>query len=210
MRFLLTAFEPFDGTGLNSSIAACRAFLERWGSEFDLRFAVLPVQYGPDAAAVERALAEEPVDVILHTGQATGASVVRVERIAVNVRYGSDSMDRAMPEWSHPQQEIDPGAPRAYFSTLPVEQVAAAIRASGVPAAVSNHAGIYLCNHALYQSLRRSELRQCGTRAGFLHLPCLPEQATEQPSMPAGTLAQAIYAAVGCIQQHGPEAPGNS
>lgn len=209
MRFLLTAFEPFDGTGLNSSLAACRAFFERWGSEFDLRFAVLPVQYGPDVAAVEWALAEEPVDVILHTGQATGASVVRVERVAVNVRYGSDSMDRAMPEWAHPQQEIDPGAPPAYFTTLPVEQVAAAIRASGVPAAVSNHAGIYLCNHALYQSLRRAELRQCGTRAGFLHLPCLPEQSTGQPSMPAGTLAHAIYVAICCIQQNVPGSAGH-
>lgn len=209
MRFLLTAFEPFDGTGLNSSLAACRAFLERWGSEFDLRFAVLPVQYGPDVAAVERALAEEPVDVILHTGQATGAGVVRVERIAVNVRYGSEAVDRAMPEWAYPQQEIEPNAPPAYSSTLPVEEIAAAIRAGGVPAAVSNHAGIYLCNHALYQSLRRAELQRCGTRAGFLHLPCLPEQDEEQPSMPAGTLAQAIYVAVRCIQQNVPESSGN-
>ena len=201
MRFLLTAFEPFDGTGLNSSLAGCRAFIDRWGDQFDLRFVVLPVQYGPDAAAVERALAEEPVDVLLHTGQATGASVIRVERIAVNVRYGAHEFDRTLPEWEHPQQEIDPGGAPAYLSTLPVEQIAARIRESGVPAAVSNHAGIYLCNHALYLSLRRAALEKRGVRAGFLHVPCLPEQAEQLPSMSVDRIAMALFAALQCIQR---------
>jgi pyroglutamyl-peptidase len=201
MRFLLTAFEPFDGTGLNSSLAGCHAFLERWGSEFDLRFTVLPVQYGPDVEAVERALMETPADVILHTGQATGAGAIRVERLAVNVRYGPDAYDRALPEWAIPQQEIEPGAPAAYCSTLPVDRIAEAIRADGVPAAVSNHAGIYLCNHALYHSLRRAELRQSGEKAGFLHVPCLPQQAGKVPSLAAEDVAQALYATLRCLVQ---------
>lgn len=194
MRFLLTAFEPFDGTGLNSSLAGCQAFLERWDGEFDLRFAVLPVRYGPDVEAVERALAEAPADVILHTGQATGSGHIRVERLAVNVRFGTDHLDRSAPEWAQPQFEIDPAGPAGLFSTLPVDRIAEAIRAAGIPAAVSNHAGIYLCNHALYQSLRRAERRQPPTRVGFLHLPCLPEQSAELPSLPAEETARAIYA----------------
>jgi len=199
MRFLLTAFEPFDGTGLNSSLAGCHAFLQQWGSEFDVRLAVLPVRYGRDVEAVDRALQDGPVDVILHTGQATGASVIRVERLAVNVRYSGDAYDRTLPEWSIPQQQIEAGGPPAYLSTLPVEQVATNIRELGVPATVSNHAGIYLCNHALYQSLRRAELTKSGVRAGFLHVPCLPEQAGELPSMSVADIATALRAAFHCL-----------
>src|SRR4051794_17233341 len=91
MRILLTAFEPFDGTGLNASLEGCRLFLARWAAEFDLRFAVLPVAYGRDVEALERALAEGRADVLLHTGQAAAPrgypAAIRVERIAVNVRY---------------------------------------------------------------------------------------------------------------------------
>ena len=196
MRILLTAFEPFDGSGLNSSLAGCRLFLERWSAAFDLRFLVLPVEYGPDVHAVDAALAEYAPDLVLHTGQATGAALVRVERIAVNVRYTDGNFAPARPAADYPQQLIEPDGPAALFSTLDVERLAASMRAAGVPAAVSNHAGIYLCNHALYCSLRRAEQRGTIESVGFLHLPALPEQAPEGPSMPAEQTAIAIHAAL--------------
>jgi pyroglutamyl-peptidase len=191
MRVLLTAFEPFDGTGLNSSLEGCRAFLERWGGEFDIRFVVLPVEYGADVAATRRALAEGPVDLLLHTGQAGGPPEIRVERLAVNVRYA----DHRRQARERPQERIEPDGPAALFSTLAVDEVAAAIRAGGVPAVVSNHAGIYLCNHTLYRSLLRAETGAMEMRVGFLHVPCLPEQAGE-PSMTADQVARALRAAL--------------
>src|SRR5438067_1585814 len=155
MRFLLTAFDPFDGTGLNASLEGCRLFLEQWAADFDLRFALLPTAYGQDLAALERALAEGPADVLLHTGQAAGSAAIRVERIAVNVRYAG--LEEGLPAGDQPQELIEAGGPAALFSTLPIETIAAAIREAGIPAMVSNHAGIYLCNHILYHSLRRAE-----------------------------------------------------
>jgi pyroglutamyl-peptidase len=199
MRLLLTAFEPFDGSGLNSSLAGCRRFLEQDLGALEVRFAVLPVRYGPDVEAVDAALAEYHPEVVLHTGQATGAAVVRVERRAVNVRYGGNELSLGRATADHPEELIAPNGPAALFSTLDVERVAAAIRAAGVPAVVSNHAGIYLCNHALYQSLWRAERARTGVRVGFLHLPALPEQVTGEVSMPAEQLAAAIDAAVRSI-----------
>ncbi len=206
MRVLLTAFEPFDGTGLNASLEGCRLFLERWGAEFDLRFAVLPVEYGPDVAAVEAALAAvapgapDGPEVILHTGQATGAGEVRVERIAVNVRYGEDGKDSQ--EW------IDPAGEIAYVSTLPVDALAAAVRAEGIPCVVSNHAGIYLCNHALYHSLRRVTAAGSRTRVGFLHVPCLPAQVEQVEErgrcLEVEETARAIYAVLRFLQRESP------
>ena len=194
MRFLLTAFEPFDGTGLNSSHAGCRAFLERWGAEFDLRYALLPVEYGRDLEVLEQARAEGAVDLILHTGQASAAREVHVERVALNVRYGS-----SVPGEAVDHRAVEPEGPAALFSPLPVDDVAAAIRAEGLPAVVSNHAGIYLCNHVLYGSLLRAE-RRGGPPAGFLHVPRLPEQSPGNGAgMTAEATARAIRAALRCL-----------
>jgi len=192
MRILLTAFEPFDGTGLNASLEGCRYLLQHLAPTADLRFAVLPVDYGPDTEAVDRALAEAPADVLLHTGQAHGADRMRIERLAVNVRYaeGSDT------PCGKPQCLIDPEGPPALFSTVPVDEMAAAMAEEGVPAAVSNHAGIYLCNHVLYQSLRRHG----SVRVGFVHVPRLPEQvAPGEPSLTAEQIGRGLQAAVECL-----------
>jgi pyroglutamyl-peptidase len=187
VRFLLTAFEPFDGTGLNAGLEGCRAFLDRCGSALDLRFAVLPVEYGRDTDAVERALGEGPVDVLLHTGQASHFPQVRVERVAVNLRY-PDGAVRA-----HLRQPIEKGGPERLLSTLPVDGIAGAIQAEGIPAVVSDNAGIYLCNHVFYQSLRREERVPTGARVSFLHVPGLPQQVGEA-GMEAKTIARAIHA----------------
>lgn len=194
MRCLLTAFEPFDGTGRNSSLEACRLFLERHAGS-DVGFAVLPVEYGPDVQAVERAISRDPVGLVLHTGQATDAEWVRVERLAVNVRFA----EAAPQPWGRPEQRIEADGPAAVFSPLPVDEIAAAIRAAGVPGAVSSFAGIYMCNHVLYHSLRRAE--RGGPPAGFLHIPRLPEQSGEgRPSLPVEQSARAIAAALACLK----------
>src|SRR4051812_33521634 len=84
---LLTAFEPFDGTGVNASEEAVRAFVEGGGGEVAVR--ILPVRYGADVVAVQAAVRELGPRVILHTGQ-TGGARVAVERLAVNVRTVPD------------------------------------------------------------------------------------------------------------------------
>ena len=203
MRCLLTAFEPFDGTPWNASLEGCRAFLAARAqgagpADLDLQFEVLPVEYGADTAAVERALTHfvqegGPPDVVLHTGQAAGTREVRVERLAVNVRYAEDGPNRAL----FPHSRAEEAGPAALFATLPVEETTAAILAAGVPAVVSNHAGIYLCNHVLYHSLRRAERdgMAAGRWIGFLHVPALPQQAAPgEPFLSAEEIGRAIAA----------------
>lgn len=172
MRVLLTAFEPFDGTGLNSSLEGCRRFMERWEREFLVRFVVLPVEYGPDVERVEAALAEWPAEVVLHTGQACGAAALRLERYGRNRRYRTgpgDPPDARMP--------ILPAGPEALSSTLPVDSLAQRLSENGLPAVVTEDAGVYLCNHALYRSLLRERESERPRGVGFLHVPSLPEQA---------------------------------
>jgi pyroglutamyl-peptidase len=177
VRVLLTAFEPFDGGVVNSSLEACRQVLAGLDSRGlpgvrEVRLAVLPVEYGHDSEAMEVALAGFTPDLLLHTGQSSGAAELRLERLAVNVRYREHGIGRKR----HEQQPIVADGPAAL----------------ACPLTVSNHAGIYLCNHVLYCSLLR--FQQLATApAAFLHLPLLPEQAGEgQPALPLETLARGV------------------
>src|SRR5207247_7705475 len=121
---------------------------------------------------------------IVHLGLAAGRARVAVERVAVNV------MDYELPDVVGYQAAGEPcvaGGPAAYFSTLPVRAIAAALVAESIPGYVSSTAGTYLCNQTLYGTLHRLAARGDRTPAGFLHFPLLPSMVAaiglEQPSM---------------------------
>jgi pyroglutamyl-peptidase len=85
-------------------------------------------------------------------------------------------------------------APAAYFSTLPIKAIVRQLRAAGVPASVSNSAGTFVCNHVFYALMHRLATRPelASARGGFVHLPCLPEQASRLPGTPSMALATQV------------------
>lgn len=95
---------------------------------------------------------------------------------------------------------IVPGAPAAYFATLPVHEMYAALRAAGIPAELSRDAGVYLCNQVSYVLLHAAATDPLNCRAGFVHLPLLPEQAAAMrppaPSMSLETMCRAVRIAI--------------
>jgi len=97
-------------------------------------------------------------------------------------------------------QPVVAGAPAAYFSTLPIKAMVRDLRAAGIPAAVSNSAGTFVCNHLFFGLMHRAATRPVpGMRAGFIHVPYLPEQAARlpgQPSMALATLVAGLRVAV--------------
>ena len=78
---------------------------------------------------------------------------------------------------------------------VPVKDMVRAIQEAGVPSELSNSAGTYVCNHLLYCVLHHAGP---GVRAGFIHVPCIPEQTegTDRPSLPLAQLVTALEAAV--------------
>ena len=96
------------------------------------------------------------------------------------------------------------GAPAAYFARWPVADVARHIVEAGVPAAVSNTAGTYICNEVTYAVLHYLATSPRWSRreptAGFLHLPYLPAQAAPKregtPSMSLETQLRGVGAAI--------------
>ena len=198
MKLLLTAFEPFGGEAVNPAEEAMGRMPDRVGDVEIVKLAV-PVTFAGCLAPVAEAIEREAPDAVLCLGQAGGRAAITPERVAVNVD------DARIPD-NAGEQPVDrpavPGGPAAYFATLPVKAMAEAIRAAGVAAEVSNTAGTFVCNHLMYAVLHLLAERYPGVRAGFMHVPFVPEQTGDkpgQPSMPLADMVRGLTAAVGAI-----------
>lgn len=190
-RLLITGFDPFNGNFINPSWQAVSALPATVG-EYSLKKLQLPTVYGQAARLVMDEAAIWQPDVILCLGLAGGRSAVTPERVGINLRSASIA-DNAGQQFT--DTPIVVGGPAAYFSTLPVTAMAAAIRQAGLPGAVSNTAGTYVCNDVLYTLLHR----YAGTdvKVGFIHVPYLPGQG--EPNMMLEDMVAALIAAIRAI-----------
>jgi pyroglutamyl-peptidase len=91
--------------------------------------------------------------------------------------------------------------PVAYFSTLPLRKMLAAIEEEKVPVAISNSAGTFGCNHIFYDLMHYIEENALEIPGGFIHVPSLPEQAMKKlgPSMSLDLIVRALDAALKII-----------
>jgi pyroglutamyl-peptidase len=199
IRTLVTGFEPFDGGDVNPSQLLVEALASAPPDGLALSTAVLPVAYtraGDMLAAAVRAA--EP-DLVVCFGQAGGRTAVSVERFALNLDDAASSDN----EGASSSAPIDPDGPAAYRSTLPVDEIVAALHAEGIPAAASRDAGGFLCNHVFYRLHALLASERPAARGGFVHVPLLPEQALAkaEPSMPLETLVRAARIVLGVSAQ---------
>lgn len=190
-HLLITGFDPFGGETVNPSWEAVSALPDTIG-QVAIHKLRIPTVFtaAPDAVL---ALADQlRPDAVLSVGQAGGRSGVTVEMVAINLRHARIPDNAG----SQPQDEaIVPGGPAAYFATVPVRAMVSAVEAAGIPCAASYTAGTFVCNEVLYTLLHRFAGSQA--RAGFIHLPYLPQQAKAgQPSMAPGDMARALEAAI--------------
>jgi len=92
------------------------------------------------------------------------------------------------------------GGPAAYWTSLPIKAMAAAIRREGIPAEVSQTAGTFVCNHLFYSLAHVIATQRPTLRGGFIHIPLLPEQAARNPtkygSMSLATIVAGLEIAV--------------
>jgi len=188
MQALVTGFEPFGGERLNPSLEALRRLPARLGA-LDIATQALPVAYGAALPALRAAIAAAKPDIVLCTGLAGGRAELSLERVAINIddarildNDGNQPIDRA----------VVAGGPAAYFATLPIKAAVAALREAGLPAAVSNTAGTFLCNHVFYGLMHEAAAGGVGFRGGFLHVPYLPNQAARLPAIPSMALEHIV------------------
>ena len=190
-KLLITGFDPFDGETINPSWEAVRR-LPQWVGEYELHKLQIPTVFGLAAERVLEFAGQIGPDVILCIGQAGGRGAVTPERIGINLRSAriADNVG------NQPTGEsVISGGPDGIFSTVPVAGMADAISAAGLPGAVSNTAGTFVCNDTLYTLLHH--YAETAVRVGFIHVPYLPQQG--EPSLPLEQIASALTAAIKAI-----------
>lgn len=194
-KLLITGFDPFGGQSVNPSWEAVKLLPDRVGA-YELTKLQIPTVFGKAAEAVLARAQEMQPDVILCVGQAGGRSCITPEAVAINLREAKIADNAGNQIVNVPVEE---GGPAAYFATVPVREMVAAMEAAGFPAALSYSAGAFVCNDVLYTLLHHYDGSQ--VRVGFIHVPFLPEQAKEGvPSMPLEQITQALEAAIGALE----------
>ena len=198
MKLLLTGFEPFDGGSLNPSQLAVQQLVSEGLPGCEIVPVILPVIADIAPGLLLTRLEEVQPEVLLSLGLAGSRPVISIERIAINL------LDFRIPDNAGRQLLDNPivaDGPAAYFATLPVRAMYEAVLAAGVPVELSLSAGAYLCNQVMYAALHLIAVRGWRIRAGFVHLPALPEMVTTRPipSMSLETMLTGLRAMLAVI-----------
>lgn len=198
MKILVTGFDPFGENTINPSIEAVK-LLPDTVQNIEIVKLEIPTKFDESAILVQDIIIKEEPDYVLHIGQAGGRSEMTPERVAINV----DDASIADNAGKQPiDQTIQVNGEAAYFSTLPVKAMVQYMTEAGVAASVSNTAGTFVCNHIMYQTLHFLKTRFSDIKAGFIHIPFLPQQVVNRPnmaSMPLDEIVRGIAAALKAI-----------
>ena len=198
MIILVTGFDPFGDDIINPAIEAVKKLPDEINGAEIIKLEI-PTVFGKSAEVVREAMKKHKPDYVLNIGQAGGRFEMTPERVAINVD------DARIPdnEKKQPVDEVikEDGEP-AYFSSLPIKAMVEYMKKENIPASVSNSAGTFVCNHIMYQTLYLTQTEFEGTKAGFMHIPFLPEQVTNRPNTPSmslETIVKAITASIKAI-----------
>ncbi|WP_433708120.1 pyroglutamyl-peptidase I [Paenibacillus illinoisensis] len=185
MKILISGFEPFGRDAVNPTGELMDALAQEVMEGAELKTVLLPVHFDECADLLITEMEAYGPDAVIACGLAKGRTAVTPERIAVNVKdippgsYADNQGQRPVDE------PITEGSPDGLFSTLPIREMVNNMTAAGIPAAVSNTAGTYICNNTMYRVLDYIRLQQLPIRAGFVHFPASTEMSLLQPSVPS-------------------------
>lgn len=172
-RILVTGFSSFPGAPRNPTERLI-AELEGRGATLaalgDVRLAVLAVEYRALPQALSRLGADFAPDVAIHFGLSGRAGGFMLERLARNaVGPLPDNAGHV------PQARTICALADAYPSTLPLDEMRAALQAAGLPVDWSDDAGDYLCNYLFYHSRAGLADGFAPPLSGFVHVPPLAD-----------------------------------
>ena len=170
MRIVVTGFEPFGGSDINSSWETAALIGQRPPKDVDMEVVCLPVSFRRVGAVLQEVLTERQPDVLVMLGQ-------------INLMHTENSDNDG---YSPDEVPICRCGESAYFSNLPVKGLRDSLLKEGIVAKVSNSAGLYVCNCTYYNALKTIKELNLPTRAVFVHVPKISEE------FPAEKLAGAV------------------
>lgn len=175
-KILITGFEPFGGEKINPAWEAVKRLKDRTEGRELIKLEI-PTSFQKAAALVLQKMKEIEADVVISVGQAGGSYGILVERVAINM---ADARIPDNEDYQPVDLKIVEEGENAYFSTLDIKKLVAAVKDLGIPSEVSNSAGTYVCNYVLYSVLHAIAKSGSPTKAGFIHVPYIPQQVVEK------------------------------
>lgn len=205
MKILLTGFDPFAGDTINPAYEALKGLPDSINGVTLIKEEI-PTVFHESADLLKEKIEEVNPDVIVCIGQAGGRVSVTPERVAINV----DDARIADNKGNQPtDKKIQEDGPAGYFSTLPIKAMVEKMQENHIPARISNSAGTFVCNHVMYQALYMVDHFYPNKKAGFIHVPFIPEQVAKKPnhaSMHLSDITKALEACIeAIIERHGKE-----
>ena len=194
---LLTGFEPFDRETINPSWELVRRFdgLVVAGTH-RVEVLCLPCVFDLALESLWARLAQNKAEIVLCLGQAGGRAEFCLERVAVNINDARIADNAGKQPIDTP---VIAGGPVAYFSTLPIKAMLKALHDQGLAAAVSQSAGSFVCNHVFYGLMHYANTEPALGRAGFIHIPYLPEQAEHHLGAPSMRMENLVSCLTTCL-----------
>jgi pyroglutamyl-peptidase len=204
---LVTGFGPYGTTPTNPAQLTADTLDGRVIGGATVVSRIVPGAYFESIAAAAQAIDEVRPELLIMLGEYGGRAMITVERLAQNLndcaRYGlADTAGKVLNG-----EPTVPDGPVAYHSTAPVRAMVLAMRHAGIPADVSDAAGTFVCNHLMYGMLHHIASNHLPVRAGWIHLPHVPEVAALDhnlgaPSMSVDTAAKGVATAIEAALRH--------
>lgn len=181
MKILITGFDPFGGESINPALEAVKMLPDTILDSKVIKLEI-PTVFRKSLDVIEKSIKEHDPDVVISIGQASGRFAIMPERVAINID------DARIPD-NEKNQPIDEiifeDGESAYFSNLPIKAMVEEMKNDCIPAAVSNTAGTFVCNHVMYGVLHLIKTKYKNIRGGFIHVPCIPAQVINKPGIPS-------------------------
>ena len=169
-KLLLTGFEPFLSFPVNPTMQLVEKLDGTVIGDYKICGKILSVNFNASGEELLNYIEKETPDAVLSLGLAGG-------------RY-----------------KMTPEGPPAYFSTLPIRKMVNRLSDAGLPAALSNSAGTYLCNNVMYAGLHWAAHHRPDMPSGFLHIPASFELAMQHGKIPGWSLDELLKGVTICIQ----------
>lgn len=198
---LITGFGPYANTPTNPAQLVAEKLNGASIAGAQVTSCIVPCTYFRSIEAAAKAIDELKPQLVIMLGEYGGRAMITVERIAQNfndaARYGLQDNEGKSPNG----EPIAPDGPAAYYATVPLRAMVKAMRADGIPSDISDAPGTLVCNHLMYGVLHHVATHQLSIRAGWIHLPALPEVAAREenlnmPSMSVETSAEGVRVAI--------------
>lgn len=195
MKVLITGFDPFGGEKINPAWEAVKRVSDKIEGA-DIIKLQIPTVFKKSAQKLFENIEKENPDIVICVGQAGGRYEFCVERVAINLDDGRIPDNEG---YQPVDVKVFEDGENAYFSNLPIKAMVEEVKKTGIPAAVSNTAGTYVCNHIMYSLLYYINKNKLNIKGGFIHVPYITEQVLDKkntPYMDLNTITKALEASI--------------